>query len=143
MLTTAADLEKQLLRLHGDFDALIARAHTNPKIDWSRPTGRHRCTVSSQLREGAHRNVLHGAVRHLRDEEHLSDHQRLTRGVQEAHGVRIAPSLRYRLVHELRRCEAPKPRILSGVRRWRDGHPDDLLAEQGYHARVVSGQLDL
>src|SRR5262245_14737109 len=33
MLTAAADLEKQLLRLHGNFDALVARAHTNPKID--------------------------------------------------------------------------------------------------------------
>ena len=34
--------------------------------------------------------------------------------------------------------------VLSGVRRWRDGHPDDdLLAEQSYYARVVSGQLDL
>ena len=100
MRTTAADLEKQLLRFHGDFDALIARAHTNPKIDKSRLAGRHRCTVSSQLREGAHRNALHGAVRPTSDEPDLGARQGLAGRVQEPHGVRLAPGQRYRLAGE-------------------------------------------
>ena len=98
---TAAAQSGASLRPHGNFDEFVARTHADSKIDRSRAAGRHRSTVGSRLGEGAHRNVLHGAVRHARDEQDVGDHHGLARRVQEAHGVRIAPSPRYRPAHEL------------------------------------------
>ena len=88
--------------LHGDFDALIAFPHSDPKVNRTRPAGRHRCTVDSRLREGAHRNILHGAVRHTRDEPDFGARHGPACRVQEPHGVRLAPAPRFRLAGELR-----------------------------------------
>src|SRR3989449_6971975 len=113
------------LRPHGDFDEFVARTHADPKIDWSRPTGRHRSTVSSRLWEGAHRNILHGAVRHLRDEHDGGARHGPAGRVQEPHGVRLAPPQRYRLAHELPAGRTLEPRRRGPrrrrLRRWRAG----------------------
>ncbi len=77
---------------HGDFDGSTVRSHADSKSDRSRAVGRHSSTIGSRLGEGAHRNVLHGAIRHARDEQDAGVHHRPARGVQDAHGVGIAPS---------------------------------------------------
>jgi hypothetical protein len=116
-----------LLRPHRDFDeCVVARTHADSKIDRCRAVGRHRSTVGSGFGEGAHRNVLHGAVGHVRDEQNRGDHQRPARRVQEAHGVRIAPSPRYRLAHKLR-VRAPERRRSFRRRRLRRWGAGDLV----------------
>ena len=87
---------------YGDFNDFVTGIYLNVKIDWSRATGRHRGTVSSWLGQSTHRNTFHGAVRHARDEQDLGDHHGPARGIQEADGIGIAPTPRYRHAHELR-----------------------------------------
>src|SRR4030095_13236940 len=112
---------------YGDFNDLVTGIYLNVKIDQSRATGRHRCTVGAWLGQSTHRNTFHGAVRHARDEQDLGDRHGPARGIQEADGVGIAPTPRYRRAHELRAvCAAQRPRgsRCRRLRRWIGG---DLL----------------
>src|SRR5262249_20337800 len=98
---------------HRDFNEFVASSHTKPntdtKIDRHRASSGHRSTVDpahpgadSWLGQGAHRSFLHTAFGHGCHAHHAEDLHRLPSRVPEAHGVRIAPADRLRLVGEFR-----------------------------------------
>src|SRR5262249_51028079 len=89
------------LRRQRNLDKFVAAMNTDSKIDRSRAAGRHRSTVHSWLGQSAHPNLLHAPVSLVCDEHDAGDLHGLAGGVQETHGVRIAPSPRYRPEHEL------------------------------------------